>query len=105
MTPTRERAIGALVILNLALQLFDGFATYVGIHAGFGEGNPILDWAFGRFGPASTLCLFKLEACVCVLILWRLRRSWLAIPALAVSAAVYAAWSFAPWTVALSGLS
>ena len=105
MTSYRERTIGALVILNIALQLFDGLATYVGIHSGFAEGNPILDWAFGRFGPASTLCLFKLEACVCVLMLWRMRRSWLAAPALALSAAVYAVCSFAPWAAALSGLS
>ena len=101
---TRERAVIALVLMNLALQVFDGVATYVGVHAGFNEGNPILEWAFGHLGPASTLCLFKLEACACVLVLWRLRCNPLAAPALALSATVYALCSFGPWTAALSGL-
>jgi uncharacterized membrane protein len=101
----RERVVGALVAVNLALQLFDGIATYVGVHAGFVEGNPLLDWALGRLGPASALCLFKLEACLCVLLLWHLRRSRLAGPALVVSAAVYAICSFAPWAMALTALT
>ncbi len=104
MPSLRERVVGALVLMNLALQLFDGVATYVGLHAGFNEGNPLLAWAFGTLGPASALCLFKLEACACVLVLWRLRWSRLAVPALAISAAVYALCSFGPWTAALSGL-
>jgi hypothetical protein len=37
--------------------------------------------------------------------LWHLRRSWLAAPALTVSAAVYALCSFAPWTLALASLN
>jgi uncharacterized membrane protein len=104
MSLTRERAVGALVLMNLALQLFDGVATYVGVHSGFSEGNPLLGWAFGHLGAASALCLFKLEACACVLILWRMRWSRLAAPALALSAVVYALCSFGPWTAALSGL-
>ena len=104
MSLARERAVGVLVLMNLALQVFDGVATYVGVlHAGFSEGNPLLDWAFGQIGTGSALCLFKLEACVCVLLLWRMRWSRLAAPALALSAAVYALCSFAPWTAALSG--
>ena len=101
----RERAVRALVLVNLTLQIFDGFATYAGLHAGFAEGNPLLGWACGQLGPAPALCLFKLEACACVLMLWHLRRSWLAAPALTVSAAVYALCSFAPWTLALASLN
>jgi len=104
MPPTQQRVVAALVLTNIALQVFDGIATYVGVHAGFAEGNPLLAWAFGHLGPASALCLFKLEACGCVLVLWRLRWSRLAAPALAISAAVYALCSFGPWTAALSGL-
>ena len=104
MSFTRERAVGALVLTNLVLQIFDGMATYVGLHAGFSEGNPLLDCAFAHLGPVSALCLFKLEACACVLILWRLRQNRLAAPALALSATVYALCSFGPWTAALSGL-
>lgn len=104
MSITQERAVRALVLMNLALQLFDGIATYVGVHAGFNEGNPLLAWSFGHLGAASALCLFKLEACACVMVLWRMRWSRLAAPALAVSAAVYAVCSFGPWTAALTGL-
>ena len=101
----RERTVRALVLVNLTLQLFDGIATYWGLHAGFAEGNPLLDWACGRFGAGSALCLFKLEACLCILVLWQLRRSRLAAPALTLSAAVYALCSFAPWALALATLS
>jgi hypothetical protein len=99
-----DRAALVLVVVNLALQLFDGVATYVGLQAGFAEGNPLLAWALGWAGPAPALLVFKLEACACLLLVWHLRRSRLALPALAVSAAVYAVCSLTPWTVALSGL-
>lgn len=97
-----ERGIVALVILNLALQLFDGVATYVGMRSGFHEANPLLAWAFGHLGTAPALLLFKLHACACLLLLWRLRGSRMAVPALGVSALVYAVCSFAPWTAALA---
>ena len=92
----------ALVFLNLALQLFDGVATYVGIRSGFHEANPLLARAFEHMGPAPALLLFKLHACACLLLLWRFRGSRLAVPALGVSAVVYAVCSFAPWTAVLT---
>jgi uncharacterized membrane protein len=97
-----ERGLLALVVVNLVLQVFDGVATYVGLHLGFGEGNPLLVWAFGHVGPASALFLFKLQACACLLLLWHLRWNRLAAPALVVSAAIYVACSLAPWTAALA---
>jgi hypothetical protein len=99
-----EREILALVFLNLALQLFDGVATYVGVQSGFHEANPLVRWAFGHMGPATTLLVFKLHACACLLLLWRLRGSRFAVPALGVSAVVYAVCSFAPWTAALASV-
>jgi len=104
MRPITERGMLALVGVNLALQVFDGVATYVGLHAGMAEGNPLLAWALGQLGPASALCLFKLQACACLLLLWCVRRHRLAAPALVVSAAVYVVCSLAPWTVALATL-
>jgi hypothetical protein len=92
-----------LVLVNLGLQLFDGAATYAGLRAGFGEGNPLLVLALDRLGPVA-LFLFKLQACACVLLLWRLRRSRFVAPALALSAAVYVVCSLAPWTVALASV-
>jgi len=102
MQQHNERDILALVFLNLALQLFDGVATYVGVRSGFHEANPLVAWAFGHVGTAPALFLFKLHACACLLLLWRLRGSRLAVPALGVSAVVYALCSFAPWTAALA---
>jgi uncharacterized protein DUF5658 len=104
MGPLPERAMFGLVCANLALQVFDGVATYIGVHAGLAEGNPLLAWALGQLGPASALLLFKLQACACLLILWRVRWHRLAAPALVFSAAVYVACSLAPWAAALATL-
>ena len=97
-----ERDILALVFLNLALQLFDGVATYVGVRSGFHEANPLLAWAFGQMGTTTALLLFKLHACACLLLLWQFRGSRLAVPALGASAVIYAICSFVPWTAALA---
>jgi hypothetical protein len=102
MPPLQERAVLALVILNLGLQVFDGVATYVGLHAGFAEGNPILAWALQEMGAGSALFVFKLQACGCLALLWRVRQNRLVAPALVFSAAVYAICSLAPWTAALA---
>lgn len=99
-----ERGILVLVVLNLALQLFDGVATYVGLQVGFREANPLLDWAFGQIGTGTALLLFKLHACACLLLLWHLRGSRLAVPALGMTAIIYAVCSFAPWTAALASV-
>jgi len=58
-------------------------------------------WALAHVGPGFALLLFKLQACACLLLLWHVRRSRLAAPALVFSAAVYAACSLAPWAAAL----
>ena len=97
-----RQSIAALVLLNLALQIFDAVATYWGLGTGFGEGNPLLAGAIGRWGVLPALLMFKLEACGCLLAIWTLRRSRLAGPALMFSATTYAACSVAPWAAALS---
>src|SRR5439155_656471 len=97
-----ERAIFALVCLNLALQVFDGVATYVGVHAGMAEGNPLLAWALAQVGPGFALVLFKLQACACLLLLWHVRRNRLAAPALGFSATASVLGSLAPWAAALA---
>ncbi len=104
MPSLRDRLVLGLVLANVVLQVTDGVATFVGLRAGFGEGNPLLGWAFDRLGAAPTLCLFKLEAIAAVVLVWRLRRSPLAAPALAVTAAIYAVFSLVPWASALAGL-
>ena len=104
MRTLSERAMFALVCLNLALQVFDGVATYVGVHAGIAEGNPLLAWALAQVGTAFALVLFKLQASACLLLLWHVRRNRLAAPALVFSATVYVLCSLAPWAAALATL-
>jgi len=104
MRTLSERAIFALVCLNLALQVFDGVATYVGVHAGIAEGNPLLAWTLAQIGPGFALVLFKLQASACLLLLWHVRRNRLAAPALVFSATVYVLCSLAPWAAALATL-
>jgi hypothetical protein len=100
----RDRTVLTLVVANLVLQIADGLATFAGVRAGFAEGNPLLGWAFARVGAGPALCLFKLEAIAALALVWRLRRSPLAAPALAVSAAAYTLLSLVPWASALAGL-
>jgi hypothetical protein len=102
MSFAAERGLLALVCINLGLQLFDGVATYIGLQAGVAEGNPLVAWGLTQLGPASGLALFKLQACACLLLLWKLRAHRFALPALVLSAVVYATCSLAPWTVTLA---
>jgi len=104
MSPLAARGTLALVVVNLALQFFDGVATYVGLTTGVTEGNPLLAWTLGRIGPTPALCLFKFQACACLLLLWRLRTHRFAVPALAFSAAVYIVCSLAPWAATLASI-
>ncbi|HWP64600.1 MAG TPA: DUF5658 family protein [Candidatus Limnocylindria bacterium] len=102
MNTRTERGLFALLILNVALQVFDGVATYHGLGLGFGEGNPLLVHAMTSLGPAAALILTKLYACGCLLGVWRIRHARLALPALVIIAAVYATCSLAPWSAALA---
>ena len=97
-----DRGLFSLLLLNLALQAFDGMATYMGLHAGFGEGNPILASGIASFGPGATLVTAKLVACRFLAVLWVNRESRLAGPGFAITALVYATCSFAPWSAALA---
>jgi uncharacterized membrane protein len=105
MIPLRERVLATLLLVNVWLQVFDGIATYFGLRAGYGEGNPLVAATALRFGTIPTLLVFKLFACACLLMIWRLRgRSMLALPALLTAAAAYLVCSLAPWSVALAAL-
>jgi hypothetical protein len=102
MGVSTERGLYALFILNVALQVFDGLATYLGLQAGFDEGNPLLAQAMTVVGPVSNLFLAKLGALTCLLWIWQLRRARLATAALVLTAVVYATCSLAPWSGALA---
>ena len=105
MSVSRERVLVALLFINLWLQAFDGLATYVGVKAGYGEGNPIVAATFPHVGLGPALCLAKFAACACLVLIFQLRRrSSLAIPALVGTAVAYMIASVAPWSVAFATL-
>jgi hypothetical protein len=105
MPASREPVLIALLLVNVLLQLFDGVATYFGVAAGYGEGNPLVAASFTYLGVGPALCFAKTYACGCLILIWHLRRrSALAVPAMIGTAVAYMAASVAPWSVAFAGL-
>ena len=105
MSTSKERVLVVLLFINLWLQVFDGLATYVGVTAGYGEGNPIVAATFPHLGLGPALCLAKASACLCLMVIWQLgRKSTLAVPALVGTAVAYVVASVAPWSVAFAAL-
>ncbi len=97
----RDR-LAILVVLNLALQLFDGVATYIGWER-HGEMNPILAAGFAEFGAGPTLVVAKLAAIGFILVLAFTPRRKLALIGLGITLTAYTAFSFLPWTQRLLG--
>jgi hypothetical protein len=93
-----------LFLLNLCLQIFDGVATYVGLHHHWSEGNPILLQWMPFIGTGATLLLFKAKACGFLVILRRLGNEPFVYEALVVLATVYTFLSFIPWMARLLSL-
>lgn len=94
--------IVVLAILNVALQLFDGAATYIGWQQ-HGEMNPILAAGFERFGAGPTLLAAKLGAMLLVLVLATTPKRSLATIGLGITLTAYTALSFVPWSQRLFG--
>ena len=92
--------LAILVVLNLALQLFDGVATYVGWER-YGEANPLLQTAFGMWGAGPTLVVAKGFAVVLILMLARAGRPRLVGAGLAFTLVAYVSFSLIPWTTRL----
>jgi len=86
-----------LLILNVALQLFDGVATYQGLRVGVREANPILCAAFGLLGVGPALVLFKAKACGLLVLLHRATPARVGVTVLRALAAVYCLLSLGPW--------
>lgn len=86
-----------LLILNVALQLFDGVATYQGLGMGFREANPILVAAFGVLGVGPALLLFKAKACGLLVLLHRVAPANVGVLVMRSLAAVYCVLSLGPW--------
>jgi hypothetical protein len=56
--------ISLLVVMNLALQVWDGLATYYGLSQGVQEGNPLWRSCMEYWGISVTLIGAKSAACV-----------------------------------------
>ncbi|MBM4257513.1 MAG: hypothetical protein FJ147_16655 [Deltaproteobacteria bacterium] len=95
--PSPIEAVPRLVFLNLALQAFDGLATYQGMLLGVQEGNPILRAAMMQWGVAETLLGAKGAACLALPLFLLMRHRRLSVWALALLAGFYLALSFVPW--------
>jgi len=93
-----------LFLLNLCLQIFDGVATYEGLHHHWSEGNPILLQWMPFIGTGATLLLFKAKACGLLVILRRLGDQPFVHEALVMLATVYTFFSFIPWMTRLLSL-
>lgn len=98
-----ETRLHQLFVLNVALQLFDGIATWQGFFR-WGEGNPIVELVMASLGVGVALVLVKAKACACLIVLRRCWRHREAYDALLVLAAVYGACSFVPWMYCLVSL-
>jgi hypothetical protein len=94
-----------LFLLNIVLQLFDGMATYSGIHMGVPEANRLLCNSFAMWGVGPSLILFKGFACGVLLLLYRNTAEQLGRPALMLLAAVYCLLSLLPWWAKLLSLA
>jgi hypothetical protein len=92
-----DAKLWALLSLNLVLQLFDGIATYQGLRVGWAEANPLLVAVFGMMGVGPGLLLFKLKACVLLLLVYRFTPAPVGIRVFQLLAAVYCTFSLAPW--------
>jgi hypothetical protein len=93
-SPPKE--IYDLFVLNIALQLFDGVATYQGVRLGWSEANPLLVASFQTLGIGPALLLYKAKACGLLLLLERAPLQ-IGVFSMRALAAVYAVFSLAPW--------
>ena len=96
-TRSVEAHLYQLLVLNVALQLFDGVATYQGLRFGVREANPILVAAFNLLGVGPALLLFKAKACGLLVLLHRATPARVGIVVLRALAAVYCLFSLGPW--------
>ena len=101
--PVSQTRLHQLFVLNVALQLFDGVATWQG-HRLWGEGNPLLGNLMASIGVGMTLVLFKAKACAFLVVLRRCWRYREAYEALLVLAAFYGGLSSVPWMLRLVSL-
>jgi hypothetical protein len=95
--------IPLLFILNLALQCWDGIATYCGLAMGVQEGNPLVRAAIEHLGVGYALLSVKGLACGLVFVLRACSQSVLCVQGLWLTAVSYVVFSFVPWCLLFLG--
>ena len=95
-------SLAQLVWLAFVLvQALDGAMSYVGVslHGPDIEGNPLVAWYLGAFGPALGFTVAKLFAITCGAVLYLTHRHrWVAILTV-----VYVIFAVVPWVSLLTG--
>jgi hypothetical protein len=94
-----------LLIINLLLQLFDGFLSYQVLSAGAAEVNPLVEAAVSNWGAIWGVVYHKLLACILLLLIFAFRnqRQVLTAQALTVTASVYTCFGlFCIWELLLN---
>ena len=86
-----------LFLVNLALQVWDGLATYHGLRLGVPEGNPLVRTWMEVWGVGWALISAKTTACGLLLFLRSLSNLLLSTWAMILTAGVYFSFSFLPW--------
>jgi hypothetical protein len=90
-----------LMVMNLALQVWDGLATYYGLSQGVQEGNPLLRSCMEYWGVGVTLVGAKSAACVFVFSLYKVPYLSLSQWGLVLAAVSYVVGTFLPWCILL----
>ncbi len=90
-----------LFAANLALQVWDGLATYYGLQLGLGEGNPLLRQSIEYYGTGWALIIWKTFACSLLFVLRWVGSVPLVAEALVITASSYFSFSLVPWAVLL----
>ncbi len=86
-----------LFLINIALQVVDGLATYYGLAEGVDEGNPVVRICIEYIGVGWALVSVKGVACALVLSLRTVANSALVVWGLIVTAVSYVLLSLVPW--------
>jgi hypothetical protein len=95
-------AVHKLFILNLVLQLWDGIATYHGVHLGVEEGNPLVRTSMLFWGVGEALFLWKGLACSLLCMVRCIGENFLTLFTFAFTAICYVVFSALPWFLLLT---
>jgi hypothetical protein len=98
----KERVVFALVLINALLQLVDGVTTYALLRAELAaEVNPLMGAVIEHYGIGPTVFVGKFFAIALICLVWPLRHSTLAAPALLFIGTFYAVIALLPWATAM----